>query len=125
MFCIQHYLLVILIHCRNRKLVIQLLRVPGIGAKTAMQLYKHLGIKGLGELEAAAREGRIATMPGMGAKKQEALLKSIEALHKRKEGRVLLSVGMRCGAELSEALRQAEQDLSTRTATADASGAGT
>ena len=85
-----------------------LLRVPGIGAKTAMQLYKHLGIKGLGELEAAAREGRIATMPGMGQKKQDALLKSIEALHKRKEGRVLLSVGMRCGAELSEALRHSD-----------------
>src|SRR6476646_1419996 len=37
--------------------LVTLLQVPGIGSKTAMLLYKHLGIKGLGELEQAAREG--------------------------------------------------------------------
>lgn len=80
--------------------LVTLLQVPGIGSKTAMLLYKHLGIKGLGELEQAAREGRVATVPGMGEKKQDALLKSIEALHRRDQNQILLGIALPCARQL-------------------------
>ncbi len=80
--------------------LVALLTVPGIGSKTAMLLYKHLGIKGLGELEQAARDGRIAAVPGMGNKKQETLLKSIESLHRRGEKKTLLGIALPCARQI-------------------------
>ncbi len=88
--------------------LVTLLEVPGIGTKTAMLLYRHLGIKGLGELEQAARDGRVAAVPGMGEKKQEALLQSIEALHRRGEKKTLLSVGLNCAREIMLMLMKAD-----------------
>ncbi len=80
--------------------LVTLLQVPGIGTKTAMLLYKHLGIKGLGELEQAARDGRVAAVPGMGEKKQTALLRDIEALHARGEKKILLGIALPCARQL-------------------------
>lgn len=80
--------------------LVTLLEIPGIGAKTAMLLYKHLGIKGLGELEQAAKEGRVAAVPGMGEKKQQAILKSIEALHQRGDKKILLGIALPCARQL-------------------------
>jgi DNA polymerase/3'-5' exonuclease PolX len=36
-----------------------LLSIPGVGARTAAQLYQELGIRTLEELEQAAADGRI------------------------------------------------------------------
>lgn len=97
--------------------LITLLELPGIGPKTAMLLYKHLGIKGLGELEQAAHEGRVASVPGMGEKKQQALLKNIEALHKRGEKKILLGVALPCARELMMELMKADPNVRQLTPT--------
>ena len=91
--------------------LVTLLGVPGIGTKTAMLLYKHLGIKGLAELEAAARDGRVAAVPGMGQKKQDSLLKSIEALHKRDDHKILLGIALPCARQIMLDMIKADPNL--------------
>ena len=58
--------------------ILDLLRLQGVGPKTVALLYRTLGVRTLDELEAAAREGRVRSLKGMGAKKEALLLKSLE-----------------------------------------------
>ncbi len=58
--------------------LLELLRIPGLGARTIGMLYRRLGIKTVDELERAAREGKLLFLPGMGAKKVEKILEGIE-----------------------------------------------
>jgi hypothetical protein len=51
--------------------------VPGIGRRTAARIHDELGIDTLAELEAAACDGRLAAMPGMGAKRVRAVRDSL------------------------------------------------
>src|SRR5437763_6681572 len=43
--------------------------VPGIGPETARRIYEKLGIHSLEDLERAAHDGRLAEVPGLGAKR--------------------------------------------------------
>lgn len=58
----------------------QMTRIPGLGAKRVRVLNEALGIATLEDLKAAGEAGRIATVPGFGAKSQENILKGIEFL---------------------------------------------
>ncbi len=64
--------------------------VEGLGPKRAKILYEKLGIKDLADLEAAARENKIAGLFGFGKKSEVNILKSVE-FKKRSRGRFLLS----------------------------------
>jgi len=66
-----------------------LLKVPGIGPKTAWRLATELGVKNLEELERAVREGRVAGLFRMGDKTAENILSSLQAL-RRKDKRIPL-----------------------------------
>jgi DNA polymerase (family X) len=57
-----------------------MLRIPGLGPKRVRQVHDALGITTLDELRAAALDGRIATLPGFGAKSQENILKGLDFL---------------------------------------------
>jgi len=57
--------------------LIDLMRVPAVGPKKAKKLWDELKIGSVDELEAAAREGRIAAVAGFGAKTQEKILAGI------------------------------------------------
>ncbi len=93
--------------------LVGLLSLPGVGAKTAMLLYQKLGIKGVGELEAAAREGRVAQIPGMGQKKEAALLKAIESSRALSNDEVLLGIALPCARQLMQALTAAYPTLNS------------
>ena len=54
-----------------------LLKLPGLGPKRVKQLYHELGIQDLAELESAARDGRLRTLPGFGAKTVENILDNV------------------------------------------------
>ena len=54
--------------------VVTLLQVPGLGPRTAGDLWRQAGIASLEELEAAARGGRLRTLKGMSAKTEQRLL---------------------------------------------------
>ena len=66
--------------------LIDLTRVPGLGPRTAKEIYDALGILSLDALEEAARQHRLQRLPGIKAKTEENILKGIGML-KRTEGR--------------------------------------
>jgi DNA polymerase (family X) len=53
--------------------ILELLSVPGIGAKTAVALYRELGVSGLDDLRRAVDDGSISRVPRLGAKTIENL----------------------------------------------------
>lgn len=57
-----------------------LTRLPGLGARTAQLLYTRLGIDSLDRLELAARRGELRDLPGLGARKEAALLEALSRL---------------------------------------------
>jgi predicted flap endonuclease-1-like 5' DNA nuclease len=54
-----------------------LMTVAGIGPKTASRIHAELGIESLADLEAAAYDGRLAALSGMGQKKIRAVRESL------------------------------------------------
>jgi len=70
--------------------LLEVLRLQGVGPKTVATLYKELHIKSLDDLSQAAKAGRIRGLKGMGAKKEDLILKAIEE-RQRHAGRHLLS----------------------------------
>jgi DNA polymerase (family 10) len=58
--------------------LLDLLRLQGVGPKTVAQLYSELRIASLEDLEAAAKSGRLRELKGMGAKKEQLLLRALE-----------------------------------------------
>ena len=59
--------------------LLTLMRLPGVGPKTAHRLWQLAHISDVHMLEQAAREGRIRGLPGMGAKTEQNFLRAIEA----------------------------------------------
>jgi DNA polymerase (family 10) len=55
-----------------------MLTVPGLRAVKVLKLYQELGLSSLAELEAAAREGRLQKIKGLGASLQTKILRGIE-----------------------------------------------
>jgi len=62
--------------------MLELLRLPGMGPKSVALLWSALGVADLDSLEAAAREGKLASLPRMGEKFAAKLLKGIEDYRK-------------------------------------------
>lgn len=58
----------------------ELLRVPGVGPRTARRLMRDLGIRGVPGLARAARLGRLQALPGIGPVREQRLREAAEAL---------------------------------------------
>ena len=56
------------------EIVIQMARIPGLGAKKAAKLQQELTIESLGDLRKACHEDRISKLKGFGGKTQQAIL---------------------------------------------------
>lgn len=82
-----------------------LLRIPDLGPKKIAMFYKELGIKSIDELKAAALDGKLRDLPGMGAKSEAKILTGIEALGRR-SGRLPLGTVWPFAQELLESLRK-------------------
>src|SRR5207245_10705653 len=67
--------------------LLEITRVPGLGPRTAKDIYDALGILSLDALEEAARTHRLLSVRGIKAKTEENILKGI-AMLKRTEGRI-------------------------------------
>jgi DNA polymerase (family 10) len=61
----------------------ELLPVQSLGPKKIALIWKTLGVTSLAELEAAAKEGKLRDLPGMGAKSETAILEGIASLGRR------------------------------------------
>jgi DNA polymerase (family X) len=63
--------------------ILEVLAVPGIGAKTAIALYRDLGVTSLADLRRSVEEGTIDKLPRLGAKGLENLKASLAQLESR------------------------------------------
>jgi DNA polymerase (family 10) len=59
--------------------LVEVMHVPGLGPKTARKLWSELGVETLDDLRAAAEQERLRALPGLGAKTEEKILKSLVA----------------------------------------------
>jgi DNA polymerase (family X) len=57
--------------------VVEFLRIPGLGPKTVRKIWQELGVSTLADLKEAARARRLRTLPGLGAKLEENVLKAV------------------------------------------------
>jgi DNA polymerase (family 10) len=89
--------------------ILDLLNLQGVGPKTVAVLYRELGIRTLEDLEAAARDGRVRAVKGMGPKKEALILKALDE-RKRFAGRRLLPDAHAAAAALIEYLRERVPD---------------
>jgi DNA polymerase (family 10) len=78
--------------------------IPGFGPKKAMVVYRELGIDGLDQLVAAARDGRLRGLKGFSAKTEENVLEAVQRAQ-RDTGRVTIDVAMGVAGSFLERLR--------------------
>lgn len=62
--------------------LLEMMRIPGLGAKKVKAIYETLGITTIDELRKACLEGRIASIKNFGEKTQDHILKGINNLEK-------------------------------------------
>jgi len=87
--------------------VLELLKIPGIGPKTAELLFKKLKIRSVEELSLAIKNNKIKNITGVKDKSIQNILKGIEIVNKRKE-RMLLSEAMQIADEFIAPLKNVE-----------------
>ncbi|MFM8321712.1 MAG: DNA polymerase/3'-5' exonuclease PolX [Chloroflexota bacterium] len=63
--------------------LVELLQVPDVGPKKVRLFWQQLGVTTLAELDAAARQGRLRGLPGLGEKSEARILAGIEAVSRR------------------------------------------
>lgn len=73
--------------------LVEMLRIPGLGAKKVRFIYDTLHISSIDELEKAAKSHQLRILPGMGVKTEQTILKGIQML-KGEAGKTLLSTGI-------------------------------
>jgi len=78
--------------------------IPGFGPKKAMVVYRELGIDGLDQLVAAARDGRLRGLKGFSAKTEENVLDAVQRAQ-RDRGRVTIDVAMGVAGSFLDRLR--------------------
>jgi len=69
--------------------IAELTRIEGVGPKMVRDLYKHLNVRTLGDLEKAAKAGKVRKLPHFGEKTEQNILQGIDFV-KRSKGRWLL-----------------------------------
>src|SRR5947209_15243536 len=83
--------------------MLQLLKIQGLGPKTIALIWSAYQVSDIDGVEKLAREGKIRTLPRMGEKHEQKLLKAIED-YRRIGGRFLIDAAESEAAKLSEYL---------------------
>lgn len=86
--------------------VLNVVRVPGVGPKTALRLYRELGVEDVAALEDAARNGKISTLKGLGGKLEQRIVEGLEAQRSTPD-RFLLGDALPLAEELLAGFRNA------------------
>ncbi len=85
--------------------ILDVMRVPGVGPKSAKRLWDELDVTTVDALEAVASDGRLASLPRMGPKKAENILKEIAAA-RTKGDRVPIARALPAAERVITALRE-------------------
>ena len=83
--------------------LLELLKLPGLGPRGVNLVWTKLGVKSIADLEAAIRDGRFKTLPGMKEKKEARILKGIEE-RRQTQTRFLLPVVADAATKLKQLL---------------------
>ena len=84
----------------------QFMKLPGLGPKTAAKIWLQLGVTTLDELKQAAEQERLRTLPGLGAKTEENVLRALATRAEAPpERRALLGHGLPAVRAVVAALR--------------------
>ncbi len=98
--------------------VVDFLRLPGVGPKTAARIWTELGVTTLESLKTAAEDGRLRDLSGLGQKSEEKILNALEAgVGEQAEPRRLLGAGL-------PAVRRVVEELEAHPAAIAVSEAG-
>ena len=84
---------------------LEFLKIQGLGPKGIAVLFEHFQIRTMDELEQLCREQKLRTLPRMGAKLEEKVLRSIEQ-YRRSAGRFLLSFAEQTAQEITSYLSE-------------------
>ena len=85
--------------------VLDLKEIPGVGPKMAMAISQQLGISTVDGVAEAAADGRLATLPRMGKRAAEGILRHINAF-KEMGGRTPIGEALPVAEEVMNALRE-------------------
>src|SRR5690606_26159497 len=83
---------------------LELLKIQGLGPKGIAVLFEHFKVDSIDDLERLCREQKLRTLPRMGAKLEEKVLRSIEQ-YRSSTGRYLLSFARSVAEELLQYLQ--------------------
>jgi DNA polymerase (family X) len=86
--------------------VAEFLRLPALGPKTARRIWQELGITTMSELRKAAEAERLRSLPGLGAKTEERILRALA--EKPREQRTLLATALPAVQAVVQVLRDHE-----------------
>lgn len=84
---------------------LELLKIQGLGPKSIAVLIEHFRVSTVDDLERLCKEQKLRTLPRMGAKMEEKVLRSIEQ-YRSSAGRYLLPYAQNVAEELTQYLRQ-------------------
>ncbi len=86
---------------------LEFLKIQGLGPKSIALLFEHFQVQTMDDLERLCKEQKLRTLPRMGAKLEEKVLRSI-AQYKERSGRFLLSFADNAAAEIAASLADLE-----------------
>ncbi|WP_422445429.1 DNA polymerase/3'-5' exonuclease PolX [Thermoanaerobacterium sp. DL9XJH110] len=79
--------------------LVEMLKIPGLGARKVKTIYDALNISSIDELEKAARSHKLRNLPGMGVKTEQAILKGIQMV-RGGAGKMLLPTALSLAEDL-------------------------
>ena len=85
--------------------ILDLMHIPGMGPKTTVRAWKEMGITTVSELEEAAKDGRLESLPRMGKKSAENILRHIQ-FARTKDQRMPIGGALPIAKRVMAALRQ-------------------
>ncbi len=88
--------------------VVEFMRLPGLGPKTARRIWQELGITTLEGLRQAAEAQRLRALTGIGPRTEEKVVRALAERRKADKGpaRVLLGIALPAALQAVEALRR-------------------
>jgi DNA polymerase (family 10) len=86
--------------------VVEFMRLPGLGPKTAARIWRELGITTVADLRRAAEEQRLRVLTGLGAKTEERVLKALTEEQPAASDRRLLGQGLPAVLAVVSVLRE-------------------
>ena len=94
--------------------VLDLVAIPGIGPKTALLIGTELGISTVEGVEQAAADGRLASLPRMGKRAADSILRHIQATRSM-SGRTPIGEALPAAESVMAALRDSDPDIALLT----------